>query len=140
MRDDEKTMSADSLDKSSFEDSKSILKPTSLTEKILGFPCKAYTVMPDPELEFPGNISTLVWYSDSLRFIIPLKYRNKRSIETLPDGNMLFFKMEAFMSFNDDDNKDDIIKSKIDSFFLMVEKIERVTLKDSEFLPPAGYT
>lgn len=133
---EEKIFSIDSLDDFSLLDNKRTLRDTSLQENILGNKCQAYVATP-----FPENFLSLLWVADSIKFIVPEKYRHKRGIESLPDGNILFLKMQVLINFDiDEDDKDDIIKSKPDTFFLTAQKIERIKLNESEFLPPADYS
>ena len=132
---EEKIFSTDSLDNFSNDDNQTTLRDTSLQENILGNSCQAFVAAPSREL------LRLLWLADSIRFIIPEKYCHKRGIETLHDGNMLFLKMQAIINLGfDDDEEDDIIKNKLDTFFLTAQKIERVKLNESQFLPPTGYS
>jgi len=133
--DNAKTFAIDSLDNKSYEDHKTRIKDTSLFENILDYPCKGYNIFPTPE-SFMDDWKSIAWYSDSLKFTVPEKYRGKRSIEALPNGNMLFLK--TIMIFHLDYG-DPAIKAA-DSFTVVIDKIEKIGLSESEFLPPADYT
>ena len=135
--DEEKLYSTDTLDNFSVEDRLGDLKDTTLAENILGHYCKSYTVMTEEKNGFI-EVLNIIWFPDSLKFIIPEKYRGKRAIETCSDGNMLFFKMLSIVSFSWDE-EDNLIKGKKDTFLIVVDKIERKKIDESEFLPPAGY-
>jgi len=132
--DENKRFARDSMNKPSVEDFKTTIKDTSLFENILGYPCRAYTIIPVSEIF--DNWTNIMWFSDSLKFIVPEEYRGKRSIETLPDGNMLLLKSIVVIGL--DRGHDPI--NKIDSFYIVADKIEKLALNESEFLPPAGYT
>ena len=134
LQDEEESFYVDSIDNSSFDESDFGFKATSLTENILGYSCRAYTIISDVE-SFMSEISGRCWFSDSLKFIIPAKYRGRSSMQTLPDGNMLFLKSIITLRRHPEDDK-----YKIDSVYVIAQKIERMLLNDSEFLPPAGYT
>ena len=135
---DEKTYSIDTLDNSSFDDQLSDLRDTTIGESILGYYCKSFTATTKKEKAFVDEISTVIWFPDSIKFIIPEKYRNKRSIETCDDGNMLFLKMQAIVGFNIDE-EDEIINRKRDTMLMIAHKIEKMRIDELEFQPPAGY-
>lgn len=136
--DEEKLYSIDTLDNFSLEDRMGDLKDTMLAENILGHYCKSFTVMTVEANGVVDAVLNIIWFPDSLKFIIPEKYRGKRAIETCSDGNMLFFKMLSIVSFSWDE-EDNLMKGKRDTFLIVADKIERKKLDESEFLPPAGY-
>jgi hypothetical protein len=131
-----KKFAVDSMTKGSFEDFPTTIRDTPLIENILGYQCRGYSVIPSNESSIDGWTS-IIWFSDSLKFIVPAKYRGKRSIETLPDGNMLLLK--SIVMIDRDPDEDQILNTS-DSFFVVADKIERKQLNESEFFPPAGYT
>jgi hypothetical protein len=126
-----KTFAIDSLHKKTSEDFRTRVKDTSLPENILGYSCKGYNITPI-SASYLDDWNGISWFSDSLKFIVPVKYRGKRSMSTLADGNMLMLK--SIMSFNHDEAEDEG-----DSLFIVADKIEKIKLDESEFLPPAGY-
>ena len=136
--DKEKLYSIDTLDNFSVEDRFGDLKDTTLAENILGHYCKSFSVMTEEESGVVDEVLNIIWFPDSLTFIIPEKYRGKRAIETCSDCNMLFLKMLSIVSFSWDE-EDNLIKGKKDTFLIVADKIERKKIDESEFLPPAGY-
>ena len=136
---DEKKYWIDSLDKLSFDDYRTDLKDTALAEYVQGYYCRGYIEIPDEGTTLPGGTLNIFWYPDSIKSIIPEKYRNKRRLETSDDGNMLFLKMQTIINLSTDE-EDDLIKNKIDTFLIVANRIERMKINEQEFLPPANYT
>lgn len=136
---EKKTYTIDSLDNFSFDDRFSDLKDTTLNESILGHACKSFSVSTKEENSFVDELSTVIWYADSIKFIIPEKYWNKRAIETCDDGNILFLKMQNIASFTIDED-DEAIEDKSDTLLIVADKIERMEVDELEFQLPAGYT
>jgi hypothetical protein len=52
---------------------------------------------------------------------------------------MIFLKMQVFINFGAD-GENNVLKSKMDTFELTAQKIERVKLNESDFIPPADYS
>jgi hypothetical protein len=136
---DEKTYSTDTLGNFSFEDQLSDLRDTTIGESILGYYCKSFTATTKEEKGFVDEISTVIWFPDSIKFIIPEKYRNKRDIETCDDGNMLFLKTQTIVSIHIDE-EDEPKQEQRDTLLIVAIKIERMKIDESEFQLPAGYT
>ena len=130
----DKSFSVHSMDRLSFDEIRFIFKYTSLARNILGHPCRAYTIKPEVKLIMSG-LQVTSWYSDSLRFTVPAKYRGIGSFASLPDGNMLFLKVIIHEKRDSDDDK-----IEMDSTIVDAVKIEKMSVNESEFMPPADYT
>lgn len=130
----DKSFSVHSMGRLSPDEMWAIMKDASLTQKILGYRCSGYTIKPD-EASLRRALRVSCWYSDSLKFTIPVKYRGTGSFASLPDGNMLFLK---FIVHKKSETGDDKIET--DSTFVEAIKIENMSLNESEFMPPADYT
>ena len=136
---DEKTYSIDTLDNFSLEDQLSDLRDTTIGESILGYYCRSFTATSKEVNGIVNEISTVMWFPDSIKFIIPEKYRNKGDIETCSDGNMLFLKMLSIVEFRFDDD-DENVECKRDTMLMVAHKIEKMRIDELEFQPPADYT
>ena len=122
----------DTLNNEKEEDELAVIERKDSSITVAGFACNKlfFNVDTSNKTRMSKNY---MWYSDKLKYVVPVEYRNKLSIS--PDGNMLWLASTNILSYYNPLQQ----AIRIDTTATNAISIQKKKLKNSHFSIPRNY-